>query len=87
MDAWIGAMPSSPMAADFKDVQDRTMEIAKENAKSALTFVDKVGNAQTPQEIVTLRAQFAQDRMQTFVTQTQELYKLIGETIQKLQRG
>jgi hypothetical protein len=36
---------------------------------------------------VTLQTQFAQDRMQAFVTQTQQLYKLIGETVQKLPRG
>ena len=31
--AWIGALPSNPMAAVFKDAQDRAMQIAKENAK------------------------------------------------------
>jgi len=36
---------------------------------------------------VTLQTQFAQDRMQAFTTQTQELHKLIGEALQKLQRG
>ena len=86
MDAWMGAMPS-PMATGFKDVRERAMDFAKENAESACTFAGKVCNAKTPQEILTLRAQFAQDRMQTFVTQTQELYNLIGETVQKLQRG
>jgi hypothetical protein len=86
MDAWIGAMPS-PMATDFKYVRERAMDFAKENAESALTFAGKVCNAKTPQEILTLRAQFAQDRMQTFVMQSQELYNLIGETLQKLQRG
>ena len=85
MDAWIGAMPS-PMATDFKDVRERAMDFAKENAESALTFAGKVCNAKTPQEILTLRAQFAQDRVQTFVLQTQELYNFIGETLQKLQR-
>jgi hypothetical protein len=39
------------------------------------------------QEILTLQTQFAQDQMKAFTTQTQELFKLIGETAQKLQRG
>ena len=86
MDAWMDAMPS-PMAAGFKDVQGRAMQIAKENAESIFTFAGKISNVQTPQDIVTLQTQFAQDRMQAFTTQTQELYKLIGETVQKLQRG
>jgi len=86
MDAWMGAMPS-PMAAGFKDVQGRAMQIAKENAESIFTFAGKIGNVQTPQDIVTLQTQFAQDRMQAFTTQTQELFGVIEETIHKLGSG
>jgi len=87
MGAWTGALPSNPMAAVFKDVQDRAMQIAKENAESVFTFAGKISNVRPPQDILTLQTQFAQDRMQTFVMQSQELYNLIGETLQKLQRG
>ena len=76
MDAWMGAMPSNPMIAGFKDVQGRAMEIAMENAESAFTFAGKICNAPTPQDIVTLQTQFAQERMQAFVTQTQQLFSL-----------
>ena len=86
MDAWMGAIPS-PMAAGFKDVQDGAMEIAMEFSESTFTFVGKISNAQTLQDIVTLKTEFAQDQMKAFTTQTQELYKMIGETVQKLQRG
>jgi hypothetical protein len=85
--AWMGVLPSNPMAAVFKDVQDRAMQIAKENAESVFTFAGEISNARTPQDIVTLQTQFAQDRMQTFAVQTQELQRLMGETLQKLQRG
>jgi hypothetical protein len=85
--AWIGALPSNPMAAVFKDAQDRAMQIAKENAESVFTFAGKISNAQTPQDIATLQMQFAQDRMQAFVTQTEEFQRLIGETLQKLQHS
>ena len=61
--AWTGALPSNPMAAVFKDVQDRAMHIAMENAESAFTFAGKICKAQNFQEIVTLQTQFAQDRM------------------------
>ena len=33
IDAWMGAMPTSPMATGFKDFQDRAAEIAKKNAE------------------------------------------------------
>ena len=86
MDAWMGAMPS-PMAAGFKDVQGRAMQIAKENAESIFTFAGKISHVQTPQDIVTLQTQFAQDRMQAFTTQTQELFGVVEETIHKLGSG
>ena len=70
MDPWTGAMPANPMAAVFKDVQGRAMQIARENAASVFTFAGKISNVRTPQDIVTLETQFAQDRMQAFVTAT-----------------
>ena len=87
MDAWMDAMPASPMAAAFKDVQDRAAAIAKKNAGSAFALVEKIARAQNFQEILTLQTQFAQEQMKAFATQTQELHKLIGETIQKSGRG
>jgi len=58
MGAWIGAMPSNPMAAVVKDVQDRAMQIAKENAESVFTFAGKISNVRPPQDILTLQTQF-----------------------------
>ena len=85
--AWMGAMPANPMVAGFKEVQDRTAEIAKKNAESAFALVEKIAKAQNFQEILALQTQFVQDRIQAFVTQTQELQQLIGDAFQKLQRG
>jgi hypothetical protein len=85
--AKMGAMPASPMVEGFKEVQDRAAEITKKNADSAFALVEKIAKAQNFQEILTLQTQFAQDQMKAFTTQTQELHKLIGETVQKVQRG
>jgi len=89
MGAWTGAgaLPSNPMAAVFKDVQDRATQIARENAESVFALVEKIAKAQNFQEALTLQTRFAQDQMQAYVTQTQELQKLIGEALQNLQRG
>jgi hypothetical protein len=85
--AWTDALPASPVVAGFKEVQDRAAEIAKKNADSTFALVEKIAKAQNFQEILTLQTQFAQDQMKAFTTQTQELYKQIGETVQKVQRG
>src|SRR5208337_2969002 len=87
MGASMGALPSIPMVAGFKDVQDRAVAMVKKNAESAFALVEKVAKAQNFQEIVTLQARFAQDQMQAYATEMQELQKLMGETLQKLQRG
>ena len=87
MGAWTDALPSNPMAAVFKDVQGRAMKIAMENAELVFSFADKIGNVRTPQDIVTLETQFVQDRMQAFVTQTQQLFSVSEEAIKKSERG
>jgi len=87
MGAWTSAMPASPMATGFKDVQERVTAMAKQNAGSVFAFAGKISNAQTLQDVLMLQTQFAKDQMQAYATQTQELQKLIGEALQNLQHG
>ena len=87
MSAWMGAMPSNPAAAGFKEIQDRAVEMAKKNADAAFTLAGKMSKSRDIQEILTLQTRFAQDQMQAFASQTQELYKLIGGTVQKAQKA
>ena len=87
MDAWMGAMPAYPMTTSFKDVQGRAVEIAKENGELAFALAEKMTKAHNFQEVLTLQTQFAQDRMQAFTTQTQELFRLIGDSLQKSGRA
>ena len=87
MGSWKDAMPSSPMTAGLQRMQDLAMKISMENAEAAFTFGGKMSSAQTPQEILQLQTQFAQDRMQAFAAQTQQLYSVIAEALQTSQRG
>ncbi len=82
----VGAMPLS-LAAGFKDIRDRTMDFAEENAEAACAFAGKVCNAKTLQEIFVLEARFVQDRLQTFVKNMQELQGLAGESGQRWGRN
>ena len=43
--------------------------------------------AQNFQEILTLQTRFAQEQMQNYAAQTQEIYKLIGDAVQKTTRS
>ena len=87
MDAWMGAMPANPMTAGLEDVQGRAMEFAKENAEATFTLASKISSTQNLQEILTLQMQFAQDRLQAFVTQMQQLFSLIEKASQKSESG
>ena len=80
MGASMGAMPANPMTTGFKDVQDRAVAMAKKNAEAAFALSEKIAKAQNFQDILTLQTRFAQE-------QAQELLRLIGEAVQKLQRG
>ena len=86
-DAWMEVMPENAMTAGFKDVQNRAMDIVMENAESTLGLAGKISNAKTFQEILTLQTRYVQDRMQAFVTQTQQLFNLIAEALQKSKSG
>ena len=89
MGASMGAMPSNLIPCNhmtgFKDVRDRAVAMAKTNAESALALVEKIGKAQNFQDVFGLQSRFAQEQMQAYAGQTQEIQKLIGETLQKLQ--
>jgi hypothetical protein len=86
VEAGIEATPS-PMATNFKSVQDHAMDFAKDNAESAFTFAGKICKAQTTQDILALQMKLAQDQMEAFAAYAQELYNLIGETLHRSARG
>ena len=86
MGTWMGALPSNPAASGFKDIQDRAVSMAKKNADSAFSVAEKMAKAQNLQEIVGLQTRFAQEQMQNYTAQTQELHKLIGDAVQKTTR-
>jgi hypothetical protein len=88
----MGTPPNSMLAGGFsvgtfKDVQERAVAMAKKNAESTFALVEKMAKAQNVQEIVTLQTRFAQDQMQVFSAQAQEIQKLVGDAWQKMQRG
>lgn len=87
LNTWTGSMPSNPLTARFKEVQDHAMEFATDNAESAFAFAGKINNARTLEEVLQLQTQFAQDRMQAFVAHTRELSTLIAEALQKSHHG
>ena len=84
IDAWMSATPANSMVTDFnltgfEDVQNRAVAMATKNADSAFVLIAKIAKAHTFQDVLTLQTQFAQEQMQAYAAQTQELQRLIAE--------
>jgi hypothetical protein len=79
-------IPSNLMTG-VKDIQDRAVAMAKKNAESASAVVEKISKAENAQDVFGLQSRFALEQIKAYADQTQELQKLIGETLQKLQHG
>ena len=69
----MSATPSNLLVTAFKDVQDRAVAMAKTNAELSFRADRKIAKAQNIQELLTHQTQFAQEQMQAFATQTQEI--------------
>ena len=68
-----------PWQSALKDVQDRAMDFAKDNAELAFSFAGKICNAQNPQELMQLqRLNSLKTGCRLASLHTQELYSLMG---------
>ena len=67
------------MVTGFKEIQECAAEMSTQNAASAFVLVEKIGKAQSIQDILTLQAQFVRKQMETYVAQAQELRRLMNQ--------
>jgi hypothetical protein len=78
MSTWPG-MPSATLAAGFKQVQERAMEFAKENAESYFELARELASAKDLQEVLSIQSRYAQTQIETYARQVQELGRMTGE--------
>ncbi len=79
MRAWTN---SPTMGSQFKDVQELTIRFAKENGQSAFTFGRELAAAKDMPQVVTLQNRYAQEQMQAYARQAQELGKAMAKAAQ-----
>ena len=90
--AAVGVTPSNPLVTGYNatgsaNIHDRVEKIAKKSANSAFTLAEKIAEAQTLQDILTLQTRFAQEQMQAYAASTEGLQGLIGKAFRELKRG
>ena len=82
MGASIGTNPT-PMLNGLKDVRERAMDFAADNAESTYAFAGKICSAKTTEEILSLQSGFTQDRINAIVAQMRELQRLVEQAVQR----
>jgi hypothetical protein len=75
----IGA--SSKASSEFRVVQERAIQFARENADRSFSLGRELARAKDVQEVLRLHSQFMQTQMQSYALQTQELGQLLSEAM------
>lgn len=86
MSFWTKSLPANDMSAGFRTVQDRATKFAKQNAEAAFALASDLASAKDIPEILAHQSRFAQQQMQAYALQAQELGRLVGEAMQNLQK-
>lgn len=79
-----GVMPTSEAASGFEEIQQRTVQFAKQNGDAYFSFVDDLAKANDLQEALAIQNRYVQTQMQLFTVQAQELGRLIAEATQRI---
>ena len=79
-----GVMPTSEMASGFEEIQQRTVQFAKQNADAYFSFVDDLAKANDLQEALAIQNRYVQTQMQLLTVQAQELGRLMAEATQRI---
>ncbi|WP_333794661.1 phasin family protein [Hyphomicrobium sp.] len=86
MSFWTKSLPANDMSAGFRAVQDRATKFAKQNAEAAFALASDLASAKDIPEILAHQSRFAQQQMQAYALQAQELGRLVGEAMQTMQK-
>jgi len=76
-----------PGMSGFNAVQERVIELAKENAERFFALASGLARAKDVQEMLTLEGQYAQAQMQAYAYQAQELGRLMAAAMPKFGRS
>ena len=77
MNVW-SAAPSNVMTSGFRQVQELAIRFAKENAEAGLALAAELAAAKDIQSVMTLQSRYAQNQLQSYARQTQELGQLMA---------
>lgn len=81
---WLGAMPANEMTSAVRQVQERSLRFAKQNADAYFAFVSEMASARDVQDALAIQTRFTQQQMQAYALQAQEIARLSGNVAQNM---
>jgi hypothetical protein len=79
-------MPPNTIIPAFRPIQERAIEFANENAERFFVLATELAQAKDIQAVLTLESQYAQNQMQAYAAQAQELGRLMAKVMPTFSR-
>ena len=76
-------LPHSAASVALKELQHRAMTFTQQNVDASFALVRELANARDFQHALEIQSRFAQDQVQNYSRQAQELGRLMAEAMQK----
>ncbi len=80
------AKSSGAVTESAQEIQTRALTFAQENVNASFNFAAELARARDLKEYMEIQTRFAQQQMQSYTTQAQELGRLMGAAAEKMQR-
>jgi len=81
---WTASVPANDMTSGFKAVQDKALRFTKQNADSCFNMATEIAAAKDMQELFAIQSRYAQQMMQTFSLQAQEIGRIMTENTRNM---
>jgi phasin len=75
-------VPTNPMTAGLKQVQERTLRFTEQNMEASFALASELAKAMDFKEMLEIQSRHAQMQMVTYSTQAQELGRLMADAAQ-----
>ena len=78
---------SSGVAPGFREVQQRAVRLANENADAAFRLAKDVAQAKDLHELIDMQTRYVQSQMKWYADQTQEFGRLMAKAVSNMHRA
>ena len=77
---------SNAIAPGFREVQERAVKLANENADAAFKLAKDVAQAKDLHELIDLQTRYVQSQMKWYADQTQEFGRLMARALSDMKK-